>query len=451
VIPGAGEPATGDVPADHATERPADDPAAGAPAAEHGAADPTGDTIRIPADPATPQVPATAPLHRSANPMFQAAGHGQPVAPPVYPPQPGPPAAPVPIADLPAGIDPDELTAVPGTTARRGKLRRRIAFLRAARELLLRDLGGFVYELHRTAGDVEHTAHRQLRDIKLGRLSQVDAELHALELRLDDVRRQVLVREPGVGGECPDCGELFGSAAHYCSHCGLPLTESARRAAARAREPVAAADPVIVPAAAKPPKDQPTEEISPLDPDHPSAGADFQWPRRENADTSWAAAPATAGEATTGELPTGEAQAGATAPADAPTAEEQVGDAGPRDTAAGEAATAGEKAAAGEAPQDAPSGETAAADDAPAGDGAPQDAAGESAPDDAPASDGAPQDAAGESAPDDAPAGDGAPQDAAGEAAPDDAPAGEAGAGDPPRGETVQDNGSILSPVERRP
>ncbi len=118
-----------------------------------------------------------------------------------------------PIADLPAGLDPDELAAAPGTSARRGKLRRRAAFLRAAREVLLRDLGGFVYELHRTAHDMEHEAHRRLRETKLTRLSRVDAELHEIETRLDDFRRQVLVREPGVGGDCPQCGELFSSWA----------------------------------------------------------------------------------------------------------------------------------------------------------------------------------------------------------------------------------------------
>ena len=201
--------------------------------------------------------------------------------------------APMPVADLPAGLDPDELNAVPGTSARRGKLRRRIAFLRAAREVLLRDLGGFVYELHRTANDIEHDAHRRLRETKLTRLSRVDAELHELEYRLDDVRRQVIVREPGVGGECPHCGELFGSAAHYCSQCGLPLTESARRELQRARQPEPLPDPVVAP----PPEvaepaavtDQPTQELPPLDPDHPGSGSEFQWPRREAA--SWTAEP----------------------------------------------------------------------------------------------------------------------------------------------------------------
>src|SRR4051794_13110131 len=152
-----------------------------------------------------------------------------PFAPAPYGPQPAPYPAPpaVAIADLPAGLDPDELAAAPGTSARRGKLRRRVAFLRAARELLLRDLGGFIYEMHRTAHDIEADVHRRLRETKLNRLARVDAELHEIELLLDDVRRQVVVREPGVGGECPNCGELFSSTAHFCSHCGLPLTETA--------------------------------------------------------------------------------------------------------------------------------------------------------------------------------------------------------------------------------
>src|SRR4029078_213575 len=92
-----------------------------------------------------------------------------------------------PVADLPAGLDPDELAATPATRARRGRIRRRVAFLRAARELLLRDLGGFVYELHRTAHDIEAEAHRRLRETKLARLQRIDAELHEHELSVNDV------------------------------------------------------------------------------------------------------------------------------------------------------------------------------------------------------------------------------------------------------------------------
>jgi hypothetical protein len=191
----------------------------------------------------------------------------------------------IPVSDLPAGIDPDELAAAPPTSARRSRLRRRAGFLRAAREVLLRDLGGFVYELHRTAGDIEHEAHRRLREVKLARLTRLDAELHELEVRLDDVRRHVLVREPGVGGDCPRCGELFGSDAHYCAHCGLPLTESARRAVSHeAAPPALTAGEQPQPAE---PHGHPTEEYSPLAADDP----EFRWPPRAGAGDDQAAAP----------------------------------------------------------------------------------------------------------------------------------------------------------------
>src|SRR5262245_23223661 len=60
----------------------------------------------------------------------------------------------IPVRDLPAGIDPTEYAdSPPEASAPRGKLRRRLRYLRRVRELLLRDLGGFTYELHRTADD----------------------------------------------------------------------------------------------------------------------------------------------------------------------------------------------------------------------------------------------------------------------------------------------------------
>jgi hypothetical protein len=193
--------------------------------------------------------------------------------------EPAPATPALPADDLPAGLDADELAAHPDSSARRGRLRRRIEFLRSARELLLRDLGGFVYEIHRTAGDHEHEAHKQLRATKLDRLSRIDTELHELEARLGDVRRHVVVSEPGVGGECPECGELFGSAAHYCSHCGLPLTESARRAFSR----IVAAQPAVAeappqPAPAPIAADQQTQELPPL---AAEPGTVFHWPPRE--------------------------------------------------------------------------------------------------------------------------------------------------------------------------
>src|SRR5690242_13786756 len=217
--------------------------------------------------------------HTQVQPAPFSAGQPVPGAPYSHADPAQPPAQP--IADLPPGLDPDELAAVP-SSARRGRLRKRVAFLRAARELLLRDLGGFVYEIHRTAGDHEHEAHKQLRATKLDRLSRIDTELHELEARLGDVRRHVVVSEPGVGGECPECGELFGSAAHYCSHCGLPLTESARRAFSR----IVAAQPSAVEAPPQPlpapaPAEQSTQELTPL---AAEPGTVFHWPPREGAE-----------------------------------------------------------------------------------------------------------------------------------------------------------------------
>jgi hypothetical protein len=301
---------------------------------------------------ATPPDPATT-VHPVVR--LQAPQPAHPVAAP-EPPM-------VPVSDLPAGVDPDELAAAPPTSARRSRLRRRVSYLRAAREVLLRDLGGFVYELHRTAGDIEHEAHRRLREIKLARLTRLDTELHELELRLDDVRRHVVVREPGVGGECPNCGELFGSDAHYCAHCGLPLTESARRAVAREHapepEPVAAPEPVPAP-------DQPTQEFSPL------ATSEFHWPDRTQADEVAPGEPAAEREDAAGGEPAAEAAGDETvaarddvAPAGDEPAVAREEDAAPSEAAGDEAAVAREEDAAPSAAADGEgAGDEPAADDA---------------------------------------------------------------------------------------
>ena len=131
--------------------------------------------------------------------------------------------------DLPAGVDAERLEATAGESARRGAVRRRVRYLQRARELLMRDLGGFYYEVHRAAG-APHGGHRGLLEAKAARLAAVDEELGQLEARLgEDHPAQTVVREPGVGGTCPSCGELHGSDAGWCAHCGAPLSERARR------------------------------------------------------------------------------------------------------------------------------------------------------------------------------------------------------------------------------
>jgi hypothetical protein len=138
--------------------------------------------------------------------------------------------------DLPAGVDLDELRDAPADSAGRGKLRRRIRYLRHVRELLLRDLGGFYAEAHRSEQGPD--AHRRLLDAKAQRLTTLDAEVRELEAQLSEPHAETVLREPGIGGTCPECGELYGSGARYCSRCAAPLTGRAarERAAARAQQ-----------------------------------------------------------------------------------------------------------------------------------------------------------------------------------------------------------------------
>jgi hypothetical protein len=130
--------------------------------------------------------------------------------------------------DLPAGLEADRLEAPLGEGARRGAIRRRIRFLQAAREVLLRDLGGFTYEVHR-AGGASHAGHRDITERKAQRLSAIDEELRAHEAALGiGGPAATVVRQPGIGGTCPSCGELHGSDAGWCAYCGTPLTDHAR-------------------------------------------------------------------------------------------------------------------------------------------------------------------------------------------------------------------------------
>jgi hypothetical protein len=193
--------------------------------------------------------------------------------------------------DVPAGLDPAEVEAPLDSGARRGRMRRRLRYLRHSREILLRDLGGFFYEVHRTAGGHQSSGHRTILETKTGRLAAIDTELRELESRLGEpLPGHTIVREPGIGGTCAVCGELHGSEAHFCSHCGAPLSEQGvrqydeavdRTIAARDAPPEVEAEgeaPVTAPAPEKParrfgwPRRRPTLEPDPADP--PTAATD---------------------------------------------------------------------------------------------------------------------------------------------------------------------------------
>src|ERR1700728_2557646 len=80
----------------------------------------------------------------------------------------------------------------PGFGAR-GRMRRRARFLRKARELAYRDLGGLVYNLHRFGQRTD-----ALVLAKLGTLGQIDAELRALEAALDERQPVTVLRDAGI-------------------------------------------------------------------------------------------------------------------------------------------------------------------------------------------------------------------------------------------------------------
>jgi hypothetical protein len=132
------------------------------------------------------------------------------------------------VRDLPAGVDPTEYADAPEASAPRGKVRRRLRYLRRMRDLLLRDLGGFTYEIRRTAGGTADETQRRLLESKMKRIEALDSEVRGLEARLGEPHTGAVLREPGIGGACPECGELYASDAHYCARCGTPLDAKAR-------------------------------------------------------------------------------------------------------------------------------------------------------------------------------------------------------------------------------
>jgi len=122
----------------------------------------------------------------------------------------------------PAGLAPEEDIGVRPDTRRRGRLRRRLRHVRRVRELMLRDIGGLVYEIHRTQDGTGAQAHQsELVRQKLDRLVELDLERRGLEDTLGDQRDTTVLREPGVGGTCPNCGAYFASDARFCAHCGV--------------------------------------------------------------------------------------------------------------------------------------------------------------------------------------------------------------------------------------
>jgi hypothetical protein len=99
----------------------------------------------------------------------------------------------------------------------RGRVRRRVQYLRRLREVEFRDLGGFMVELQRLGSD-----RPELVRAKLSAAARTDAEVRALEHALASPSPVRELREAGIGGACGRCGAVFGSADRFCSSCGEP-------------------------------------------------------------------------------------------------------------------------------------------------------------------------------------------------------------------------------------
>jgi hypothetical protein len=113
----------------------------------------------------------------------------------------------------------DDIAAQPPPGfAARGRLRRRARFLRKARELAYRDLGGLVFSLHRFA-----QRNDDLVLAKLTTLGQIDTELRALESALQEPQPITVLREAGITA-CARCAAIHSSEDRFCPHCGLPLS-----------------------------------------------------------------------------------------------------------------------------------------------------------------------------------------------------------------------------------
>ncbi|HTN25526.1 MAG TPA: zinc ribbon domain-containing protein [Solirubrobacteraceae bacterium] len=172
------------------------------------------------------------------------------------------------IEPLPPTAEPQTAVAVPPTPAKasfrdRGRLRRRLRFLRRARELAYRDIGGLIFDMRRFS-----RSRQDLLDAKLGALAAVDQELRALERALDDRRAIHELREPGISS-CARCGALHDSEANFCPHCGLqlggarPMGEVGGAIAAPPQAPPPAATTTQQPRPA--PSQQPTQSFRPPD------------------------------------------------------------------------------------------------------------------------------------------------------------------------------------------
>jgi hypothetical protein len=131
-----------------------------------------------------------------------------------------PPATTADAATTTADTDTDTagaLASEPPGFQSRGRARRRARFLRKARELAYRDLGGLVFNLHRFG-----QRNDALVLAKLTTLTQIDGELRTIERVLGERRALTVLREAGITA-CPRCAAIHSSEDSFCPNCGMAM------------------------------------------------------------------------------------------------------------------------------------------------------------------------------------------------------------------------------------
>jgi hypothetical protein len=162
-------------------------------------------------------------------------------AEPTQGPSPAPPAPPA--APAPAGSNGSAPS--PGFQPR-GRARRRARFLRKARELAYRDLGGLVFNLHRFG-----QRNDALVLAKLNTVGQIDSELRSIEAALGERRPITVLREAGITA-CARCAAIHSSEDNFCPSCGLSMGRHADLPIGAAAPPSAASTPAVAVAAPTP-------------------------------------------------------------------------------------------------------------------------------------------------------------------------------------------------------
>jgi hypothetical protein len=142
----------------------------------------------------------------------------------------------------------------PGGFGSRGRARRRARFLRKARELAYRDLGGLVFNLHRFGA-----RNDALVLAKLTTLGQIDGELRSIEAALEEREPVTVLREAGITA-CPRCAAIHSSEDRFCPNCGLSMSRHVDLPVAGAASPGLAPSPAPQ---AVPPQAAPSQPVTP--------------------------------------------------------------------------------------------------------------------------------------------------------------------------------------------